>query len=404
KLDVLSASYFDQKIAWHENITTTLDGVPDYTEGDPPVVLDADVEIFDAELSALDNFDGSSLTLVRDGGPNGDDLFSATGTLVDLTEGVNLVVDSTFIGTVTTNTGGTLRLDFNSNATRSLVNSAMQQIAYSNDSDNPPTSVYIDWIFNDGNTGSQGSGGPEQVIGRTAISTHNVNDDPTVDNLGGDTLAYSEGDGAVIIDQGDDALVSDIDSSNFFLGSLTVSFVSGSVDSEDVLSIRSEGDGVGQIRVDGNAVYYEGNYMGTFAGGSAGAALVFSAPGSGASSPESFTALTRSITYENTDILNPSTSDRVVRFVVDDGKFPAGISADQDVTINVTAVDDDVPTTVNQSITVSEGATNVALTTGHLSSTDADTDDTTLIYTIGDVTNGALTINGSAWASGTNDT
>ncbi|MCP4165616.1 MAG: hypothetical protein GY759_06950, partial [Chloroflexi bacterium] len=150
KLDVLSASYFDQKIAWHENITTTLDGVPDYTEGDPPVVLDADVEIFDAELSALDNFDGSSLTLVRDGGTNGDDLFSATGTLVDLTEGVNLVVDSTFIGTVTTNTGGTLRLDFNSNATRSLVNSAMQQIAYSNDSDNPPTSVYIDWIFNDG--------------------------------------------------------------------------------------------------------------------------------------------------------------------------------------------------------------------------------------------------------------
>ncbi|MCP3955953.1 MAG: hypothetical protein GY697_27630, partial [Desulfobacterales bacterium] len=135
KLDVLSASYFDQKIAWHENVTTTLDGVPDYTEDDPPVVLDADVEIFDAELSALDNFDGSSLTLVRDGGTNGDDLFSATGTLVDLTEGVSLEVDSTVIGTVTTNTGGTLRLDFDSNATRSLVNSAMQQIAYSNSSD-----------------------------------------------------------------------------------------------------------------------------------------------------------------------------------------------------------------------------------------------------------------------------
>ncbi|MCP3955554.1 MAG: VCBS repeat-containing protein, partial [Desulfobacterales bacterium] len=44
KLDVLSASYYDEKIAWHENIITTLDGVPDYTEDDPPVVLDADVE------------------------------------------------------------------------------------------------------------------------------------------------------------------------------------------------------------------------------------------------------------------------------------------------------------------------------------------------------------------------
>ncbi|MCP4392625.1 MAG: hypothetical protein GY802_30340, partial [Gammaproteobacteria bacterium] len=55
------------------------------------------------------------------------------------------------------------------------------------------------------------------------------------------------------------------------------------------------------------------------------------------------------------------------------------------------------------SVTVAEGASNTALTTGDLSSTDADTDDTTLIYTVGDVTNGTLTINGSAWASGTND-
>ncbi|MCP4168288.1 MAG: hypothetical protein GY759_20685, partial [Chloroflexi bacterium] len=192
KLDVLSASYFDNKIAWHENITTTLDGVPDYTEDDPPVVLDADVEIFDAELSALANFDGSSLTLVRDGGTNGDDLFSATGTLVDLTEGVNLEVDSTLIGTVTTNTGGTLRLDFDSNATRSLVNSAMQQIAYSNSSDDPPISVRINWTFNDGNTVNQGSGGAEQVIGRTTISTHNVNDEPTLSATGSNPT-FNEG-------------------------------------------------------------------------------------------------------------------------------------------------------------------------------------------------------------------
>ncbi|MCP4343471.1 MAG: hypothetical protein GY799_32485, partial [Desulfobulbaceae bacterium] len=78
--------------------------------------------------------------------------------------------------------------------------------------------------------------------------------------------------------------------------------------------------------------------------------------------------------------------------------------AGQSFSITVTPVDDDAPTAVNQSITVSEGATNVALTTGELSSTDADTDDTTLIYTVADVANGTLTINGSAWASGTNDT
>ncbi|MCP4373925.1 MAG: hypothetical protein GY797_38350, partial [Deltaproteobacteria bacterium] len=77
--------------------------------------------------------------------------------------------------------------------------------------------------------------------------------------------------------------------------------------------------------------------------------------------------------------------------------------AGQTFSITVTAVDDDAPTAVNQGTTVSEGASNIALTTGDLSSTDVDTDDTTLIYTVGDVTNGTLTINGSVWANGTND-
>ncbi|MCP4235447.1 MAG: hypothetical protein GY770_17985, partial [Aestuariibacter sp.] len=321
-----------------------------------------------------------------------------TGTLEDLTEGVNLEVDGTVIGTVTTNTGGTLRLDFNSDATRSLVNSAMQQIAYSNSSDDPPISVRINWTFNDGNTGSQGSGGPEQVIGRTTISTHNVNDDPTVEYLGGDTLAYSEGDGAVIIDQGDDALVSDVDSSNFFLGSLTVSFVSGSDDSEDVLSIRSEGDGAGQIRVDGDKLYYEGDYMGTFAGGSAGAALVYSAPGSFSNSPESFTALIRSITYENTDTTSPSTSDRIVRFVVDDGGFPAGISANQDVTISFTE-SNDAPVATANTVTTTENSA-YAFSSADFTFTDTENDSlVSATITNLSLNNGVLTHSGGTAVS-----
>ncbi|BBO81809.1 hypothetical protein DSCO28_23750 [Desulfosarcina ovata subsp. sediminis] len=95
-----------------------------------------------------------------------------------------------------------------------------------------------------------------------------------------------------------------------------------------------------------------------------------------------------------------TTSDSFSYSVAD----PTGNSlAGQTFSITVTAVDDDTPAVVNQSMTVSEGATNVALTTDDLSSTDADTDDATLIYTVGNVTNGTLTINGSAWASGTND-
>ncbi|MEZ6035657.1 MAG: hypothetical protein R3C17_21375 [Planctomycetaceae bacterium] len=48
-----------------------------YTEDGSTVVLDSDVTLFDAEINAtLDNFDGTTLTLVRNGGANGDDVFS----------------------------------------------------------------------------------------------------------------------------------------------------------------------------------------------------------------------------------------------------------------------------------------------------------------------------------------
>ena len=66
-----------------------LDGNPTFIEGGTPVVLDGNVTINDAELSAADNFDGATLTLVRNGGADADDVFSATGTLAALTEGGN---------------------------------------------------------------------------------------------------------------------------------------------------------------------------------------------------------------------------------------------------------------------------------------------------------------------------
>ena len=82
------------------------------------------------------------------------------------------------IGTVVSNSGGTLALIFNSSATQTLVNSAMRQIAYSNSSDAPPSSAQIDWTFSDGNTGAQGAGGVLHVIGSSTVSIASVNDAP----------------------------------------------------------------------------------------------------------------------------------------------------------------------------------------------------------------------------------
>ena len=61
----------------------------------------------------------------------------------------------------------------------------------------------------------------------TTVTFTAVNDIPVIANVGGDTLAYTEGDGAVVIDQGSNAAVTDVDSSNFDTGTLTVSLHRG---------------------------------------------------------------------------------------------------------------------------------------------------------------------------------
>jgi hypothetical protein len=117
------------------------------------------------------------------------------------------------------------------------------------------------------------TGGTTRYSSATVALNHTVdavNDVPTIASLGGDSLAYSEGDGAVVIEQGADALVADVDSTDFDTGTLTVSFTAGSDSAEDVLAIRNQGTGAGQIGVSGADVTYAGTTIGTYAGGSGG--------------------------------------------------------------------------------------------------------------------------------------
>ncbi len=161
----------------------TLINSPNYYEQSPfnyAVILDGNVQILDAELAAAGNYSGATLTLSRHSAPSSQDIFSAQsgGTLTTLTANSYFGVDRTTIGRVTTNSAGTLTLTFNANATQSLVNHAMQQIAYANSSDAPPSTAQIDWTFNDGNAGAQGSGGAMSVTGSTTVQITAVNDSP----------------------------------------------------------------------------------------------------------------------------------------------------------------------------------------------------------------------------------
>lgn len=153
-----------------------------YTENGAPVQLDDAVTIYDAELSALDsgagNFNGASITLARNGGANAQDLFSGTGSLVISGTSGDAILDGIVIGTFT-NTAGTLALTFNSNATQSRVNSALSSFGYANSSDAPPSSVQIDFTFNDGNAGSQGGGGARTATSAKTVAISATNDAPT---------------------------------------------------------------------------------------------------------------------------------------------------------------------------------------------------------------------------------
>ncbi len=153
------------------DVVSRLDGNPTYT-GYGSVVLDADVQINDAELQTANNYSGTTLTLQRHDAANISDVFTAQtgGTLSALTSGHFFSVGGVTIGRVVSNGSGTLQLGFNSSATQALVSAAMQQIAYENTASLPSAKAQIDWTFSDGNTGSQGSGGALAATGSTLVN------------------------------------------------------------------------------------------------------------------------------------------------------------------------------------------------------------------------------------------
>lgn len=370
--------------------TNRLNGNPTFTEGGAAVVLDADVSIFDAELSTSDDFNGTTLTLVRNGGSNSDDVFSPTGNL-EFNSG-NLVLSSSTIGTYL-QLNGTLALSFTTSVTNAQVNEVMRSLAYSNTSGSPPASVLLNWTFSDQNTGDQGTGGALVATGTTVVNITATNDNPEVSNLDGDTLNYSEGDGAVLIEQGADAVVTDVDSADFSGGALTVEIDSGLESDQDVVTIRNQGTGGGQIGTNGSDVTYEGTVIGTFTGGTGITPL--SVTFNSNSTPTAVTALVRNITYENTNTETPTEGARSVTFDLTDGD--GGATATQNTTVNVAAANS-APTLfkTGNNPTFNEGDDPVAVE-GLMGLSDADSADfdtgvLTVDFTANSTANDRLTI------------
>ncbi|MBD1899508.1 DUF4347 domain-containing protein [Trichocoleus sp. DQ-A3] len=145
-------------------------------------------------------------------------------------------------------------------------------------------------------------------------------------------VPYTENAAATVINS--TATVTDSDSLNFDTGKLTVDFTAGGTAS-DRLAIRNQGNGAGQIGLDGTIVKYGGVQIGTFTGGTGTTPLVVTFNANAI--PAAATALLQNITYQNASE-NPSTTPRTVRFVVTDGD--GGTSTAVTETINVTSVND----------------------------------------------------------------
>ena len=125
----------------------------------------------------------------------------------------------------------------------------------------------------------------------STITVAGVNDAPTVAGAGG-TLAYTEGDGAQVIDAA--LTIGDVDTAN--IASATITLSAGFVSAEDVLAFT-------------NTAAITGVYN----------AVTGVLTLTGSDTLANYEAALESITYTNTNTDNPNTGARTVTWVVNDG-------------------------------------------------------------------------------------
>ncbi|MCG7550244.1 Ig-like domain-containing protein, partial [Pseudoalteromonas sp. Of7M-16] len=188
-------------------VFSSLNGLSTFTENGSAVAIDSDANVADTELDALNggngNYNGASLTIARNGGASSQDVFANLNLLGALTQGNTFTYNGTNVGTVTTNSAGTLVLTFNASATSTIVDGVIQSISYGNTSEDPPSSVTLDYTFNDGTANSTGAN--QAVVNITAqndaptdiaLSANSINQSATSSGANVGTLSTTDVDSA----------------------------------------------------------------------------------------------------------------------------------------------------------------------------------------------------------------
>ncbi|KAB0264667.1 Ig-like domain-containing protein [Microvirga brassicacearum] len=150
----------------------------------------------------------------------------------------------------------------------------------------------------------------------------------TIANLDGDSFTYPEQSGAVLIDQG--AGVSVAASPPIFAGLILTASI-GDMSSTQILSVRHQGMGAGQVGFENGFITYEGTPIGEATGG-AGELLTIILT---TNDVTAVTALLRNLTYADTGDAPESFSEITIEFSDDDGVLGSAV-----VAVNATPADD----------------------------------------------------------------
>ncbi|MCC8190396.1 MAG: VCBS domain-containing protein, partial [Planctomycetes bacterium] len=157
------------------------------TERGEPIRIGEGSTVGDRELLSIPDIDWEdfSITIRRQGGADADDVFSYWNgsEFVDIRAGDQLIYNGVVVGVVTKNDGGEVTLTFNDNADQASVSAILGNIGYSISSHNPPESVTLEYVLNDGNYDDrQGKGGELYGYAYQVIKVIPVPEDPIAED------------------------------------------------------------------------------------------------------------------------------------------------------------------------------------------------------------------------------
>ena len=349
-------------IANQAPVLATAGGTLAYAEGDSARTIDATLAVSDSDDTNIE----SATIAISSGYQSSEDVLAFSNA-----NGISGSWDS-----------GSGVLTLSGSASLTNYETALESITYQNTNTNDPNNSNrtITWLINDGDANSSAA--------TSTITVADVNDAPTLSDAG-DTLAYTEGDNATVIDS--TLTIADVDDTNIESATITIS--SGYQSSEDVLAF-SNANGI----------------SGSWNSGSGVLTL------SGSASEANYETALESITYQNTNTADPNNTNRIVSWVINDGTANSSAATS---TITVGDVNDapvlsgagntlgfpegDSSTIIDSALSISDGDdTNIESATITVSSGYQSSEDVLAFSNANGITGswnsgtGVLTLSGSA--------